>query len=115
MILVVDCAGGYPLVLGITPLFTISHFKGCYNHFALPMVYRLGKVVKVHVLPRFVRYRGRSDDSVDVLCNVAVMAWVAGVVSHGAVVIHPGGLFAAVKDTFGLHVIAYPAQESVKV
>ena len=103
-------------MLGMTPpLYTISHFKGGYNHFAFPLVHRLGKVIKVHVLPRFVRWRGRPDDSVDVLCNVAVMTWVTNVVAHGAVAIHPGGLFASVKDTLGLHVVPNPAEESVKV
>lgn len=78
----VDCAGGDPLMLEVTPcLFTVSHFKGGYNHFAPRLVHRLGKIIKVHVLPRFVRCRGGLDDLVDVLCNVAVMAWVTGVVS----------------------------------
>jgi hypothetical protein len=76
------CAGGDPLMLGMTPyLFTVSHFKGGYNHFAPRLVHRLGKIIKVHVLPRFVRCRGRPDNLVDVLCNVAVMPGITGVVS----------------------------------
>jgi hypothetical protein len=69
-------------VLEATPyLFTISHFKGGYNHFAPRLVHRLGKIIKVCVLPRFVRCRGWLDNLVDVLCNVAVMTGITGVVS----------------------------------
>ncbi len=52
-ILVVDCAGGDPLVLEVTPyLFTVSHFKGGYNHFAPRLVHRLGKIIK-HIFLAF--------------------------------------------------------------